>query len=78
MVKVAVVCPALTVTLAGTVPTAELPLERATTAPPVGAGPESVTVAVEVAPPTTEVGLNVTEVGTGGLTVSGPDAVMET
>src|SRR5207249_11135227 len=43
MVKVALVVPAATVTLAGTAGTAELALLRRTTAPPVGAALVSVT-----------------------------------
>src|SRR5919198_1908199 len=56
-VNVAVVFPAATVTLAGTVATA-LSLESVTTVPPVGAAAASVTVPVEVLPPTTAVGLS--------------------
>jgi hypothetical protein len=56
-VNVAEVLPAATVTLAGTVAAAVLLLERVTTAPPVGAAPLSVTVPVELFPPTTVVGL---------------------
>jgi hypothetical protein len=44
-------------------------LMRATTAPPAGAGPLSVTVAVEELPPVTVVGLKVAELGTGAFTV---------
>jgi hypothetical protein len=58
-VNVAVVAPAATVTLAGTVAAVELP-DSVTTAPPAGAGVFSVTVPVEEAPPTTEVGLTLT------------------
>lgn len=65
--KVALVAPAGTVTLGGTL-AAPLLLESATCAPPVGAGPLSVTVPVEDAPPITPAGLSVSEetVGRGG------------
>ena len=59
IVKVAVVLPAVTVTLAGTV-AAELLLERVT-ARFVAAAALSVTVPVEVVPPLTDTGLTVTE-----------------
>ena len=58
-VKVAVVLPAATVTVAGTLAEA-LPLVSETTAPPVGAGLFSVTVPVELLPPTTLVGFTLT------------------
>ena len=58
--NVAVVAPAATVTLAGTIADASL-LDSVTTAPPEGALPESVTVPVEPVPPTTLEGLSVTE-----------------
>src|SRR5260370_1308444 len=52
-VNVALLAPAATVTLAGTVAVDVLLLERETTAPPVSAGPLSVIVPVEgCAPPT--------------------------
>jgi hypothetical protein len=54
-VKVAVVALAATVTLAGTV-AAGLSLLSATTMPPVGAGPLSVTVPIDGLLPTTRVG----------------------
>jgi hypothetical protein len=66
--KVALVAPARTVTAGGTL-AAELLLESTICAPPVGAGPLSVTVPVEdCAPPTTLVGFSVSEetVGRGG------------
>jgi hypothetical protein len=58
-VNVAVVAPAATVTEAGTWAAALLEV-RLTTAPPVGAGPPSVTVPVEGSPPTTVAGLTLT------------------
>jgi hypothetical protein len=54
---VALVAPAATVIFAGTVVTLVSALDRATIAPPAGAALASVTVPVEVAPLTTEVGL---------------------
>src|SRR5216110_3131364 len=78
-VKVALLLPPGTVTLAGTL-AAPLLLERVTCAPPVGAGPLSVTVPVEdCTPPTTLVGFNVSEetVGRGGgITVSEADVLV--
>jgi len=70
-VKVAVVDPAATVTLEGTVAAAVLLLLRVTTIPAAGAAAFSVTVPVDdAAPPVTEVGLRLTELGTGAFTVS--------
>src|SRR2546425_195378 len=60
-VKVVLVAPAGTVTLEGTLAAAGLLLERATCAPPVGAGPLSVTVPVEEFPPVTLVGFSESE-----------------
>jgi len=79
-VNVALVAPAATVTLDGTVATDVSLLESATCAPPDGAGPLSVTVPVEEFPPVTLVGLNVSEVRVGvggavGFTVSEADLV---
>jgi hypothetical protein len=79
-VKDALVAPAATVTLEGTLATVVLLLESVTCAPPVGAGPLSVTVPVEEFPPVTLVGLSVNEesVGAGGgagVTVSVADLV---
>lgn len=69
IVNVASVSAADTVTLGGTVATELLLLESATTAPPAGAGPLSVTVPVEEFLPVTLGGFNVSEVRTGGSTV---------
>jgi hypothetical protein len=61
-VKLALLAPAATVTLAGTLAAAVLLLESVTTAPPDGAAPLSVTVPVELCvPPTTLVGFSVKE-----------------
>lgn len=59
MVKVAVVAPAATVTLAGTV-AAVLLSESWTTMPPAGAAEVRVTVPVALLPPTTLVGFTET------------------
>ena len=59
--KVALVTPAATVTLGGTWAALVLLLARVTTAPPLGAAALSVTVAVELLPPTTVVGLRASE-----------------
>jgi hypothetical protein len=69
-VNVALVAPAGTVTLAGTL-AALLLLDRRTCAPPAGAGPLSVTVPVEDVPPITLAGLSVSDetVGSGTVTV---------
>jgi hypothetical protein len=68
--KVAVVAPAGTLTVAATEATPGLLLNSETTAPPVGAGPFSVTVPVDDVPPVTLAGVRPIEVGTGGRTVS--------
>ena len=61
-VKVALVAPATTVTLEGTVAAAVLLLESVTSAPPGGVGPLNVTVPVEdCVPPITLVGLSVSD-----------------
>jgi hypothetical protein len=61
-VNVALLAPAATVTLAGTVAVAVLLLESETAAPPVRAGPLSVTVPVAEDPPVTLVGLSPSDV----------------
>ncbi len=70
--NVALVDPAATVTLDGTVAEVLL-LERFTVAPPVGAAPLRVTVPVEGDPPVRLLGLSVVEVRVGldeeGITV---------
>jgi hypothetical protein len=75
-VKLALVVPPATVTLAGTVATPVLLLDRLTTAPPPGAAALNVTVPVEELPPVTLDGLRLNEdrVGRGGgVTVSEAD-----
>ena len=79
-VNVALVAPAAIVTLEGTLAAVVLLLERATCAPPAGAGPLSVTVPVDELPPITAVGFNVNEVSVGaggaaGVTVREADRV---
>ena len=73
-VKLALVAPAVMVTLAGTEATVALLLESVTTAPPEGAALVSVAVPCEELPPTTLVGLRVSvesveELGGGGVVV---------
>jgi hypothetical protein len=60
MVKSALVLPAGTVTLVGTVVAQASLLERATTAPPAGASPLSITLPVEAVPADTVAGSTVT------------------
>jgi hypothetical protein len=62
--NVALVAPAATVTLDGTVAEVLL-LKRFTVAPPLGAAPLRVTVPVEEEPPFTLPGLSITEDSTG-------------
>ena len=69
-VKVAVVAPAATVTLAGVVEAA-LSSDKVTTEPPVGAAPLRVTVPVDELPPSTAAGLMDTDNNKGGLIVRG-------
>jgi hypothetical protein len=59
-----------TVMLAGTVATELLLLLSATTAPDEEAGPLRVTVPMDELPPMTDVGLIVSELTRGGITVS--------
>jgi hypothetical protein len=61
--------PAAMVTLPGTAATPEFVLERATSAPPPGAEPVSVTVPTAVPPPTSAEGDVETEATPGGTTV---------
>lgn len=65
--KAALVEPAATVTLVGTVALEVLLLERETTDPPDGAADVSVTVPCEVLPPTTLVGTTETADKAGGV-----------
>jgi hypothetical protein len=70
IVKVAVLAPAGTVTLAGTCAADVLLLESVTTKPPGGAAPVRVTVPVDDAGPTTEAGFRVRVDSAAGVTVS--------
>jgi len=72
-VKVALVDPAATVTLAGVLATAVLLLERETTAPPAGAALLSVTVPVEFCvPPVTLVGFRLSDERVAVEVAAGP------
>jgi hypothetical protein len=62
----ALVAPAATVTLEGTLAVVVLLLVRVTCAPPVGAAPLSVTVPVEEFPPVTLTGFKLSDKSTGG------------
>src|SRR5262249_61369899 len=66
--KEALVAPAATVTLAGTLATVVLLLDSVTTAPPAGAAEVNVTVPCDELPPTTELGARLTadRLATGG------------
>src|SRR2546422_495923 len=65
-VKLALVAPAATVTLAGTLAEPGRLLDRVTTVPPVGAALASVTVPVAGLPPVTLLGLTLNEESAGG------------
>ena len=65
MVKVPLVTPCAMVMVAGTVATVTSLLDRETLAPPLGAGPLSVTVPVDVTPPETLVGESASDAGVG-------------
>lgn len=69
MVKLALLAPAAMLTLAGTCATDVLLLWSMTITPLRGAGPFNVTVPVELAPPTTELGLLLIEDNVAALTV---------
>jgi len=77
-VKVAEFVPSAIVTLAGTVAAETLLLARVTVAPPAGASPLKVTVAVDVAPapPMTAVGFKVSAETEFGLTVRIEDRLL--
>jgi hypothetical protein len=67
--KFAVVAPAGTVTLEGTVATVGLLLESVTTAPPAGAGPLKLTMPVADVPPRTQLGETANEERVAGEVV---------
>ena len=69
IVKEAVVVPAATVTLAGTLARLVLLLDNVTTVPAAGAGPVRITVPVEEAGPLTVLGLSVRVLIAGAATV---------
>lgn len=72
MVNVAKFCPAVTVTVVGTI-TAGLLLEREITVPPNPAGPLRIMVPIEEFPPTTEAGFRVTDDSFAGVIVKVAD-----
>jgi hypothetical protein len=69
IINVALVPPAATVMDAGTVAVDVSLLDKETVAPPVGAALPNVTVPWELFPPITLVGISVTELSDGGITV---------
>ena len=73
ILNVALFAPAATVTVEGTVATEGLLLLSDTEIPPLGAAPVSFTVPVELAPPTTVLGMSDSELNTGAVTVSVAD-----
>lgn len=72
---VAEVAPPGTVRVTGTVTAAVLLLDRATSAPPVGAGAVSATVAVADVPPCTVAGFRLTELRAAGAVTVQPDSL---
>jgi len=76
--NVAPVAPAATVTLDGTVAAEGLSLDSDSTAPPGGAGPLSVTVPVDEAPPATAEGLTASSLNVGGGSVTVSTDVLPT
>jgi len=75
ILNVALFAPAATVTVEGTVATEGLLLLSDTEIPPLGAAPVSFTVPVELAPPTTVLGMSDSELNTGAVTVSVADFI---
>ena len=68
-VNVAVDCPAGTITVFAT-DAAELPLDRATETPPLGAAPDRLTEPEDDVPPCTVLGFSVSEASVAGVTVN--------
>jgi hypothetical protein len=73
MLNTTLLAPPGTVTLEGTVATAELLLASDTEMPPLGATPFSFTVPLELLPPMTLAGTTVSDVNDGPVTVSVAD-----
>jgi len=71
-VNVALLAPAATVTLAGTVAAVVLSLDRETAAPPLAAGPLRVSVPVEGDPPVTLIVFSAIEESVGDGEPGGP------